>query len=76
MTKHIKVDYIIKPGGGATYRWYRSMDRGQRPDDGVRSAEDLSSGEVQAACVEHPEWTTKSAKIKRHLAFIGTFAPR
>jgi hypothetical protein len=49
---------------------------GIRPSDGVRQAEDLSSGEVQAACLEHPEWTTKSAKIKRHLAFIETFRGR
>ena len=74
MKKHIKVDYIIKPGGGATYRWYRSMDRGQRPDDGVRSAEDLSSGEVQDFLMRHPEVQT-TPKIARCLAFISTFAP-
>lgn len=48
---------------------------GMRPSDGVRGPEDLSSGEVQAACLEHKEWTTRSAKIQRCLAFLATFAP-
>jgi hypothetical protein len=49
---------------------------GQRPDDGHRTPEDLSSGEVAAAKMAHPEWSTKSAKILRCLAFLDTFAPR
>lgn len=42
---------------------------GQRPSDGVRSAEDLSSGEVQDFLLRHPEVQT-TPKIARCLAFI------
>jgi hypothetical protein len=41
-----------------------------RPSDGKRTPEDLSSGEVAAMCWAHPEWTTKSATIKRCLAWL------
>ncbi len=48
---------------------------GQRPDDGKRSPELMSSGEVQAFLMEHPEVTTKRTKIQRCLAFLATFRP-
>ena len=47
---------------------------GQRPSDGVRQAEDLSSGAVQDFLLRHPEVQT-TPKIARCLAFIETFAP-
>jgi hypothetical protein len=48
---------------------------GIRPSDGVRQAEDLSSGEVQAFLLEHPEVQT-TPKIARHLCFIEGFRGR
>jgi len=47
---------------------------GIRPSDGVRQAEDLSSGAVQDFLLRHPEVQT-TPKIARCLAFIETFAP-
>jgi len=44
---------------------------GQRPSDGVRQAEDLSSGAVQDFLLRHPEVTTKSKKIQRCLAWLA-----
>lgn len=48
---------------------------GIRPDDGKLAPEDLSSGEVAAACMAHPEWETKSPVILRCLAFLDQFCP-
>jgi hypothetical protein len=66
--KHIRVDHIIKPAAGVAYVY------GIRPDDGARRPEDLSSGEIAAAKMAHPEWSTKSAVVLRCLTFLDLFS--
>lgn len=44
---------------------------GTRPSDGKNAPEDLSSGEVAAECLAHPEWTSPSAKVRRCLAWLA-----
>lgn len=48
---------------------------GQRPDDGKRRPEDMSSGEVRAFLLRSPWVTTRSAKVQRCLAFLDLFRP-
>lgn len=47
--------------------------RPPRPDDGVRGPEDLSTGEVAAFLMAHPEVTTPSPRVQRCLAFLDGF---
>ena len=46
---------------------------GIRPDDGKRTPEDLSSGEVADFKLRHPEVET-SEKVVRCLAYLAQFA--
>lgn len=48
---------------------------GIRPDDGKRTPEAMSSGEVADFLLRHPEVTTRSRKVQRCLAFLEQFGP-
>lgn len=49
---------------------------GQRPRDGKDTPEAMSSGEIAAFLMAHPEVTTRSRKVHACLAFLDQFAPR
>jgi hypothetical protein len=67
--KHIRVQHLIQVGAAVEYVY------GQRPRDGKDTPEDMSSGEVAAFLMAHPEVTSKRVKVQRCLAFLSQFAP-